>query len=122
MIENYIKLRDKKAEIKAQQDEVLKQYTDAMIEIENFLKAHLQQQGITSVASKHGTAFVRRKRSATVADRGVFREYVISSGNFDLADFHAKPEAVEDFFKENDGRLPPGVNYNTYETVSVNRK
>jgi hypothetical protein len=122
LIDGYIKLRDKKAAIKKQQEVVLKEYTDAMIGIEDFLKAHLQEQGVNSVSCDAGTAFIKRKRSATLADKGVFREFVISSGNFDLCDFSAKVEAVEDWAEEHQGQLPPGVNFSSYEGVNIQRK
>lgn len=122
LIASYIKLRDKKAEIKKVQEVALKEYTDAMIVIEDFLKAHLQGQNINSVSSKSGTAFIKRKRKATLADGAVFREFVISTGNFDLCDFSAKVEAVEDWIETHEGNLPPGVNFNTFEGVNIQRK
>ena len=100
----------------------LKQYDDAMDQIENYLKGLLQQQRLTSFSCDAGVAFVKRKRSATIADTQTFREHVISTGNFDLCDFRAKPEAVEDYAKEHDGQVPPCVNFRTYDAVQVNRK
>lgn len=122
MIESYIALRDKKEAIVKQQREVTKQYDDAMEQIENYLKGLLQTQRLSSFSCDAGVAFIKRKRSATVGDTQVFREHVISTGNFDLADFRAKPEAVEDYANEHDGQVPPGVNFRTYDAVQVNRK
>jgi hypothetical protein len=122
LIKGYIALRDKKAALKKQQETALKEYTDAMVQIEDFLKAHLQKQRVNSVSCDAGTAFIKRKRSATLADKGVFREFVISSQNFDLCDMSAKVEAVEDWVKEHEGQLPPGVNYSSYEGVNIQRK
>lgn len=122
MIDSYIKLRDKKEAIKKQQDEVLKQYSDAMEQIEDFLRGLLKRQQISSISCDAGTAFLRRKRSATVADMGSFREFIISNENFDLADFRANVEAVEGYLGEHEGQLPPGVNFSTFEAVSVQRK
>jgi len=122
MIENYIKLRDKKAAIRKEQEEVLKKYTDAMVQIEGFLKGALQEQGVNSVSCDAGTAFIKRKRSATLADKSAFREFVISTGEFDLCDMSAKVEAVEDWAAANSGMLPPGVNFSTHEGVNVQRK
>lgn len=122
LITSYIKLRDKKAVIKKQQEVVVKEYTDAMIAIEDFFKAHLQEQGVNSVSCDAGTAFIKRKRSATLADKSVFREFVISSGNFDLCDMSAKVEAVENWAEEHEGQLPPGVNFSTFDGVNIQRK
>jgi hypothetical protein len=122
MITSYIALRDKKEAIVKQQREVVKAYDDAMEQIENYLKGLLQTQRLSSLSCDAGVAFVKRKRSATVGDTQVFREHVISTNNFDLCDFRAKPEAVEDYAKEHDGQVPPGVNFRTYDAVQVNRK
>lgn len=122
MIDSYIKLRDKKGEIKKQQDAVLKEYTDAMVQIEDFLRGHLQEQNVTSVSCDAGTAFIKRKRSATLADKGAFREFVIANEMFDICDLSPKVEAVEDYVKEHNGQLPPGVNFSTFEGLQVNRK
>jgi hypothetical protein len=122
MITSYIALRDKKAAIEKEQKAVVKQYDDAMEQIENFLMGHLRQQKLTNMACEAGVAFIKRKRSATVGDTQVFREHVISTNNFDLCDFRAKPEAVEDYANEHDGEVPPGVNFRTYDAVQVNRK
>jgi len=122
MITSYIALRDKRDAIKKQQKEVVKEYDEAMERIENYLKGLLQTQRLSSLSCDAGVAFISRKRSATVGDAQVFREFVISNQNFDLVDFRAKPETVEDFAKEHDGQVPPGVNFRTYDAVQVNRK
>ena len=124
MIEGYIALRDKKKKIADEQGDVLKKYTEAMHQIEEYLQAHMQQQGVQNISTPEGTAFLKTSRRATVADKSAFREYVISTANFDLADFSAKVEAVEDFVRDpaNNGSLPPGVNFTTFQSVGVQRK
>ena len=122
MIKTFIALRDKKAAIKKTQAEVLKQYDDAMTEIGTYLKGWLAKQKVNAIGCDEGVAFIRRKRSATIADTHVFREFVIANNNFHLAEFRASVEAVEDWIKEHDGQLPPGTNFRVFEAVSVNRK
>ena len=122
MIETYIKLRDKKAEVVKAQAEITKQYTEAMDEITLFLKGWLSKQNVNAIGCDAGVAFIRRSRKATLADKGAFREFVIENKNFDLANFSANVEAVEAYANENGGQLPPGANFRVFETVSVNRK
>jgi hypothetical protein len=121
MIAGYIALRDKKKEIAEQQAKVIKQYSDAMNEIANYLQGHLQRNNLQNIATPEGTAHLKTSRRATVADKSVFREYVISSQNFDMADFSARVEAVEDYVKDNGGNLPPGVNFTTFQSVGVQK-
>src|SRR5262245_63476155 len=85
MIDSYIKLRDKKEEVQERHKSELKQYTDAMVELEGYLRGHLKSQKLNSISCDAGTAFIQRQRSATIADTAVFREFVIANSNFDLA-------------------------------------
>lgn len=122
MIVSYIALRDKRDALKKEHSGVIKKYDEAMDQIEDYLMGQLRAQKVNSMSCDAGVAFIKRQTSATVADTGVFREHVISTGNFDLADFRAKKEAVEDYAKEHDGQLPPGVNFRAADAVFVNRK
>jgi len=122
MITTYIALRDKKAEIVKVQKEVLKQYNEAMDEIALFLKGWLGKQHVNAIGCDAGVAFIRRTRSATIADTQLFREFVIENKNFELAHFTANKDAVEGYISENDGKPPPGTNFRVYEDLSVNRK
>jgi len=122
LIDSYIKLRDKKEALVKEQRIEVKKLDEIMEGIESFLRAHLKQQKVQSISSDFGTAFINRQRSATLADTAMFREFVIANGNFDLADFRPKKDAVEAYIEEHGGRLPPGVNFNTREIVLVQRK
>lgn len=122
LIESYIKLRDKKLAISKEQEKVLKEYSDTMTEIENYFMAHLKDQNVTSVSCDAGTAFVKQTRRATVGDKSAFREFVISTGEFDLCDMKPKVEAVQEWAEANSGMLPSGVNFRIWETVQIQRK
>jgi len=122
MLTSYIKLRDEKAKVEARHKEEMKQYTEAMALIEGYLKDYLQKQNLQHIATGDITAFLSRSRKATLQDSGIFREFIIENGNFDLADFRPKVEAVEDYLEEHDGQTPPGVNFTTAVTLRVNRR
>jgi hypothetical protein len=122
MITSYIKLRDMKNEMMDRHKTELKPINDGLGQIADYLLDYLKRQDLQSVSTKEATAFLKRERSATVADTQAFREYVISSKSFDLADFRAKKDAVEDYINEHDGQLPPGVNFTTAIIVGVQRK
>jgi len=100
----------------------LKQYTDAMVELEGYLRGHLKSQKLNSISCDAGTAFIQRQRSATIADTAVFREFVIANSNFDLADFRAKKDAVEAYIDEHNGEGVPGVNFSARDIVLVQRR
>src|SRR5262245_33425338 len=107
MIMKYLELRDAKEALAKRHKEEMGKYTEAMGLIEAFLKDYLQKSVLQRIGTPDAVAFLHRTRSATVADTGVFREYVISNANFELADMRPKVEAVETYVTEHDGNPPP---------------
>lgn len=122
MISSYLKLRDEKAKVEQRHKAEIAKYTEAMQLIESFLKDYLQKQNLQNVSSAEATAFLKRSRKATIADGGVFREFIIENSNFELADFRPRVEAVEEYVSEHNGHPPPGVNFSTAITLQVQRK
>jgi hypothetical protein len=122
ILTSYIKLRDEKAKVEKRHKLELAQYTEAMMELETYLKDYLRKQNLQHISSGDITAFLSTSRKATLQDSGVFREFIIENGNFDLADFRPKVEAVEDYVEEHEGKTPPGVNFQTAITLRVQRR
>jgi hypothetical protein len=120
LVDQYVRLRDKLKEA----DDAHKKKTAAAREYLVMLNGKLLEQlaavGGESVKTPHGTAYQSTKRSASIADGDAFREYVINNGEFDLVDWRANANAVDDFIKEH-GAVPPGVNFSTMITVGVRR-
>jgi len=120
LVSQYVKLRDK---IKAA-DDAHKEKTKmarAYLELLNGkLLERLNNVGGDSVKTAHGTAYRTTKRSASIADGDVFRKYVIDNGEFDLVDWRANANAVDDYITTH-GAQPPGVNFSTTFTVGVRR-
>lgn len=88
--------------------------------LEAKLLEKLNSIGGESVKTAHGTAYRTTRRTASIADGDVFRSYVIENESFDLVDWRANANAVDDFIKS-EGTPPPGVNFNTAYTVGVRR-
>jgi len=122
MIASYLQLRDKKNEVEARHKTELAKINEAIGLVEAWLKDHLMKNNLQRIGSKEATAFLKRTTKATMADSGVFREFVLSSGDFDLADLRPKKEAVELYITEHNGNPPPGVNFQSLVTVQVNRQ
>jgi hypothetical protein len=120
LVSRYIKLRDKLKEA----DEAHKLKTQAarayLDTLNGKLLERLNEIGGDGIKTPHGTAYRTTRRSASIADGAVFRQYVIDNASFDLVDWRANANAVDDFIKEN-GSQPPGVNYSVAYTVGVRR-
>jgi len=120
LVDQYVRLRDK---IKAADDAHKEKTKNARSYLELLngrLLERLNDVGGESVKTPHGTVYRTTRRSATIADGDTFRQYVIENEQFDLVDWRANANAVDDFIKE-EGVQPPGVNFSQAFTVGVRR-
>lgn len=121
LIDRYLQLRDRKRELEAVHKEQLKPYKQVMDEIEGRLLTLMQTTGVKSLPATSGTAYQSTTPSATIKDRGAFREWVVQNEQFALVDWRANAPAVFTYIAENDGVPPPGVNTSTFTKVNVRR-
>lgn len=119
-IDRYIKLRDKKAEMKAAFDISVGKIDEAMQKVENVILEHLNNTGTNSVGSDSGTAFKQQMTSATVGDRDAFINYVRTNDAYTLLDVRANKTAITEF-KEANNDLPPGVVWREETVVRIRR-
>jgi len=116
VIDRYIAMRDRKAELKAEFDEKVEALTEGMKKCENFILAHLVKTGQTTAGTASGTAFISEVKSVTVADPEEFKNYLFQSGNWHMADIRAAKNAIVEF-KDEHQDLPPGINYREEKVV-----
>lgn len=120
LVSQYIRLRDKIKEVEDAHKEKLKTAKEHLEHLNNTLLDRLNQLGGESVKTAHGTVYRTTRRSASIADGDTFRQFVINNEAFDLVDWRANANAVDDFIKEQQAP-PPGVNFSTTYTVGVRR-
>ena len=120
LVDQYVRLRDKLKEADDAHKKKTEQARAYLMMLNGKLLERLAEVGGDSVKTPHGTVYQTTKRTASIADGDVFREYVINNGEFDLVDWRANANAVDDYIKEN-GAVPPGVNFSTTLTVGVRR-
>jgi hypothetical protein len=121
VVEKYIALRDRKAQIKKDAEEKMKPIDAAMDQIEAVLLSTFDQIGMDSCKSTAGTAYISTKTSATVADKEVFGAFVrASEDNWHLADVRAAKANIETYVEQHQD-LPPGINWREERTINVRR-
>ncbi len=121
LVDKYIRIRDKKAEVKKVQQAEIDKFDQALIAIERLFLAEMQRTGAKSVATNHGTAYQRTQTSVTIADREIFRKFVQDDPeHWIFADLRANAPAVKAYLDER-AELPPGVNLTSRLTVNVQR-
>lgn len=120
LIDRYVKLRDRKAEMKASYELSVAKIDEAMEKVENFILGHLNANGIDSVGSPAGTAFKSTVTSATVGDWDSLLAYIRREEAFHLLDHRVNKTAVIEY-KDANNDLPPGVNWREEMVLRIRR-
>lgn len=109
LVQRYIDLRTKKAELEAAHKEHVGKYTAAMDLIEGVVNARMIAAGHTSIKTEAGTAFKSTLTKYKVRDRESFAGYVIENRAWNMVDWAVDKEATTEFCAQNEGVPPPGV-------------
>lgn len=117
----YIKLRDQKAQMKADFDAKVAPLTEKMDKLEAKLLEVFNQTGMDSVKTEFGTAYATVRTTASVADRDAFMDFVKAHEEWSLLEVRVSKTAVEQFRSANDDELPPGVNVREERVVNIRR-
>lgn len=122
LIENYIRVRDKKKELDEEHKKRMEPYTELLEQMNGALLAALDAAGTDSISKTGvGTAYRTTKRSASLENPDEFQRHVIGAQDWDLLDWKANITAVMDFAEKNNA-LPPGVRVSQRVEVGVRRK
>ena len=120
MVGKFVALRDKIRALDAEHKDKMAPFRETLERLNNLMLNHLNEVGAENVKTHSGTVYKSSKKTAPIADRSAFWEYVQSTDNFDLLDWKANVTAVGDFVEEHH-TLPPGVSFNVHQTVGVRR-
>lgn len=120
LIELYVQCRDQKAELEAAHKEALKPLNAKMDKIEAKLLEVMQQNGMDSIKTIHGTAYKSSRTSATIADQEAFWNFVMSSQEFGLLEKRVSKTAVASFLEQHN-ELPAGINWREEFVVNFRR-
>ena len=120
LVEGYIKLRDKKAELKAKHDAEMAPINAMMDKIEIHLLKQMQEQGVESYKTGLGTAYTATRTSATVADWDSLLGFVREHNLWQMLERRVSKTAVDEYVAANQD-LPPGVNLRSEVCVNVRR-
>jgi phage host-nuclease inhibitor protein Gam len=116
----YIKMRDKKAQMKAEFDASIAPLNEKMEKLEAKLLDIFNKTGMDSVKTEFGTAYTTTRVTASVADREIFMNYVKDNEEWSLLEVRAAKTAVEQFRSIHDD-LPPGISMREERVVNVRR-
>lgn len=120
LVGQFVRLRDKLKEADDAHKERTKVARSYLDMLNGKLLDRLNSVGGESVKTASGTVYRTTRRSASIADGDLFRQFVIANEAFDLVDWRANANAVDDYIKQ-ETTPPPGVNFTTAFTVGVRR-
>jgi hypothetical protein len=116
----YMKLRAQKDALETQIESKVKEIKGKMDKMEAWLKVQMDAQGLTSVKSDAGTAFLTTTDYATVESWDATLQFIREHDAFDLLNKAVNKTAVRAYIEQNKA-VPPGVNYGTRLEVSVRK-
>lgn len=120
LVEKYIQLRDKKAELKKKFDADTADITAALDKAEGFLLRHFQETGVEAVTTKAGTAYSQLRTSAGIADWDSVLDFIRTNEMWSMLERRVSKTAVE-AYKNEHADLPPGINWSEARVVNVRR-
>lgn len=119
MIENYVKIRDAKAEAKKAFDKETERMTKAMEKLEGLFMNQLESLGMESFRGEHGTVFKKLRSSVSIADRDEFYQWAVENDELGAIDMKANAKAVRELLQK--GTQVPGVKYSESYQIGVRR-
>lgn len=120
LVRQFIKLRDKKSQLKAEYEAKVAPLDDVQNKIEALLLQRFQEMGVESVKTPAGTAYTTVRTSASVADWDSFLSFVKDNDSFEMLERRVSKTAVEQY-KAAHSDLPPGLNWSESRSVNFRR-
>jgi len=120
LIDEYIRLRDKKSEIEAEAKRIKEKLDQKMDALENDILKKFKEVGVESARTNAGTAFIKTTRSTSVAEWDSFLPWVQATDNWHMLTRAANKTAVLEFLDESE-ELPPGINLYSKIELGINR-
>jgi hypothetical protein len=118
LVQTYIKIRDKRAEL-AKQDSALGEQLDI---IEAGLLETFKELGADSLSTPYGTVSRRISRRYWTTDWASFYQFLKEHDAVELLEKRIAQSNIRQFLEENPDLLPPGLNVDSRYTASVRRK
>lgn len=120
LVDKYRQLRDRKKEIEDATKVQLEPIRAAMSAIEAHFLLAMQQSGMQSIKTEHGTAYQSTRTSFSVQDPVEFRSWVEAQGKPEFFENRVSKDALEAWLADGN-QLPPGIKMNSDVTVNIRK-
>ena len=119
-IASYVKIRDRKKELEARHAEELAPVNTMLDRLEAFMLDAMDQAGLNSIKSAHGTAFKSTRTSAKVLDWDLTLDFIREHEAWDLLERRVSKKAAEAIIEETKEPIP-GVDTTSEIVINVRR-
>lgn len=118
----YVKIRDRRSEIKKAYEEEDDKLKANLETLEAAALAHLNAHGVNSVKTDFGTIFRQEEVVPSIADDAAFFAWVRENNAFDALHRRVSSAFVKEFMNTHEGGLPPpGLNVHRGYKIIVRR-
>lgn len=120
LVQVYIKMRDRKAELKAEYETKEKELDEKMVVIEQALLEMCKENGVESLRTANGTATRRVKERVWAADWNAFKEFVREHDAVDLLEKRIHQGNYKEWAEQHPDVVAP-VNIDREYAITVRR-
>lgn len=118
----YVKIRDTRAELRRAYEAEDQKLKDQLETINGFLLATLQELGVESARTTHGTIYRSIDVKPSCGDWDAFGTWIIENEAVDALERRVKKSFITEYMETNNDELPPGISVTREFTVTVRRK
>ena len=110
LVRVFIKLRDKRAEMKRAFEEQDDELKGKQRQVENELLRRAQEEGVEGFKTTEGTTYISEEKHVSIADPDTFKTFLADEDDPYLY-YEQRPSLgrIVEFQKGHDGNLPPGI-------------
>jgi hypothetical protein len=105
----YVKIRDKRSELKKTWEVEDLKLKDQLDTIESFFLETLQALGVENARTKHGTIYRTLDVKPSCEDWNAFYAWIAENEAFDALERRVKKSFITQFMEDNKDELPPGI-------------
>lgn len=118
----YVKIRDARAALKKTYEDEDAKLKDQLETINGFLLATLQELGVESARTAHGTIYRSLETKPSCGDWDAFGTWIIENEAVDALERRVKKSFITEYMETHGDELPPGISVTREFTVTVRRK
>lgn len=118
----YIKMRDDLDAERKKFKELEKDRKAQMAKVEDHILKLCYDQGVESFATKHGTAFKKKKDFISVKNWDAALDFILTNDLRHMLTKSVAKAAAKEFMEENNNQLPPGLEYGAVTEIGIRRK